>query len=346
MALGIDYFKAIHNAAGAQSALEAKVAGKKRRIAAEMLTSINLEENALRNGSPQRFIAVPQKEAYKYTVIAFPDEDLYPGDLLEFRGRKWMVIEVPSVAVLQFTGVVWECNHLFRFQNFNSTIIERWGVLDSGNYSTDIEDGMQVSTTNSQYKMYMQLDEETKKIFVDKRFATDVIYDQSGNRILDVYNITDIDGVSHSYGGGHLLILRAKSGAYNQEKDSLDLMLCDYKRPGDESVTPPPPPPVGLLPCSISGKSTIRCGMKRTYTATFYLADGTTEDSSVTALWTVTPPAGYESAVTWQANGNFIELEVADNEAIAGQIIALSVADQNGTYTPSEFRVEVTGAYG
>lgn len=343
MALGIDYFKAIHNAAGTQSALEARVSEEKRRIAAEMLTSINLEENALRNGSPQRFIAVPQKEAYKYTVIAFPDEELYPGDLLEFRGRKWMVVEVPSVAVLQFTGVVWECNHLFRFQNFDSTIIERWGVLDSGNYSTDIEDGMHVSTTNSQYKMYMQLDEETKKIFVDKRFATDVIYDQSGNRILDVYNITDIDGVSHSYGGGHLLILRAKSGSYNPEKDNLDLMLCDYNRSGDGPVAPPLFPPAGLLPCSISGKSAIRCGMKRTYAVTFYLTDGTTEDSSVTALWTVTPPAGFESAVSWQANGNFMELTIANGESIMGQTITLSVVDQDGVYAPSELSVEVTG---
>lgn len=311
-----------------------------------MLASINLEENALRNGAPQRFVVVPKKEAYKYSVIAFPDEELYPGDLLEFRGRKWMVVEVPSVAVLQFTGVVWECNHLFRFQNFNSTIIERWGVLDPGNYSTDIKEGIQVSTTNSQYKMYMQLDDETKKIFVDKRFATDIIYDKTGNQILDVYDITDVDGVSSSYGGGHLLILRAKSGSYNPEKDSLELMLCDYIRPENAPDTPPPPPSGPLLPCSISGKNTIRCGMKRTYTATFFLADGTTEDSSVTAAWTVMPPEGFESAVTWKATGNSIVLTVTNNESIVGQTAVLSVSDQDGVYAPSEFRVEVTDAYG
>ena len=346
MALGIDYFKAIHNAAGTQSALEGRVAEEKKRLAEDMLASINLEENALRNGVPQRFVVAPKTEAYKYTVIAFPNEELYPGDLLEFRGRKWMVVEVPSVAVLQFTGVVWECNHLFRFQNFGSAIIERWGVLDSGNYSTDIKDGIQVSTTNSQYKMYMQLDEETKKIFVDKRFATDIIYDKTGSRILDVYDVTDVDGVSNSYGGGHLLILRAKSGAYNPEKDNLDLMLCDYIGPGDTPDTPTDPPPVGLLPCSISGKSTIRCGMKRTYTAVFYLADGTTVDSSVAAVWTVTPPAGFEGAVSWQANGNFIEITIANDEAIVGQAVILSVADQDGVYALTEFMVEVTGAYG
>jgi len=342
MTMCIDYFKAIHNAQGTASDLDARIAEEKVRIADELMTSIDLELNATRNGIPQRFVVTPREESFKYTVFAFPDEELYTGDLLEFRGRKWMVIEVPSVSVLHPKGIVWECNHLFKFQNFNSEIIERWGVLDSGNYSTDIEYGTQLSTTNSQYRMYMQLDEETKKIYIDKRFATAVIYDNSGRQILDVYNITDVDGVSNSYGGGHLLTLRARSGAYNPEKDRLDLMICDYIAPDvTETVEPDDAPapdntPSALLKCEISGRNTVRAGLgSRSYTVTFFAEDGITASEGITPIWAVSA----SDKVSYMVDDMTLHLSAGDGAA--GEIVTVSVSDENGLYQTATLEVKV-----
>ena len=159
------------------------------------------------------------------------------------------------------------------------------------------------------------------------------------------YTVTSVDTLTNRYEDidGGFLIWNLTQGEYNPETDNAELMLADYDVPGE---MPSLPPPAGLLPCLISGKGTIRCGTKRTYTATFYLADGTTEDSSVTAVWAVTTPTGFESAVSWQANGKSIELAIADDETVAGQAVDLSVSEQDGVYSPSEFMVEVTGAYG
>ena len=63
-------------------------------------------------------------------------------------------------------------------------------------------------------------------------------------------------------------------------------------------------------------------------------------------MWTVSPPDGFENAVTWQTNGNFMELSISDCGEIVGDSILLTVSDADGEYTPTMFSVEVTDAYG
>ena len=331
MGFDMRYLRQIHGSADSTSVLETKVREEKRRIERELMESVNLEPDATRNGVRQRFVVTPREEAYKYKVIAFPDEELVPGDLLEFRGRKWMVTDVPSVGVFQKTGIVWECNHKFRFQNFNSQIIERWGVLDSGNYTTDIKTGLQVAVTDNQYKMYMQYDDDTAKIFVDKRFAVGRVVDQHGRPLLDVRQVTSVDSVSRSYGGGHLLILRAKSDAYNPATDNYDEMVCNYISPGTDGGTASPPQNTELLPSEITGRDTMKAGFgERMYTAVF-------QDPDAVADWSVACDAGLDG-VTSVVDGNTLRLS-ADASCV-GKMLTL-IAEAAGHQT-AEKRVEVT----
>ena len=336
MDFGVDYLRAIHGSMGAANAHEGKVQEEKRRVARELLSSIHLRPEAKRNGLPQQFVCVPREEAYCYKVIAFPDEELYPGDLLEFAGRKWMVTDVPSSYVLQKTGIVWECNHLFRFQNSEGKIIERWGVLDDGNYSTDINSGLQVAYTNSQYKMYMQLDSETRKIFIDKRFAVGTLFDKNGDEILDVYQITDIDPVSRSYGGGHLLVLHARSDDYNPLTDNLEKGICDYVAPGGEKPTPPK----GQARIVVDGRETIRAGTgERRYTAHFYHAATEDTASEKVVSWDVSAEPDVGAAVSWHADGNTLFVSALD--VATGATVTIRAFDSDGVYLTGEVTAKV-----
>lgn len=351
----INYFRAIHGAIGAQSAEETLRREVRKDRAEDYTTSIGYIHDALRNGEVQPIVAKTTNSPNKYNVIAMPGDPLSVGDILEFYGEHWIVVDIRSVDVVSLIGVAMQCNHLFRWQNWSPEIVERWGVLDSGVYSTTLSEEEKITLTHKQYKIYLPFDEDTAKLYLDKRIITEVAYDKNGERIPVVYKITGRDSISESYGkGGHLLVLNAESSSdYNKLKDNLDLMIAEYIAPEDEPVPPAPPdpvdppdppvPPPPLLPCSISGRETLKAGLgARKYTAIFYGADGETEDTSVIAFWTVVLPAGYESYIHYTINDNTLSLS-ADEGAI-GEMVILQASDTDGLYETCEFTVKVVGS--
>lgn len=324
------YFKAIQGGIGVSSKKDAVVREAQRRLSFDMMDSVNCVYDATRNGKKQRFVVTPSETSYKYNVMAFPGEDLFTGDLLEFNGRHWMVVEMPSSPVMQFSGVVWECNHLFRFQTFDGSIVERWGVIDSGQYSSDVYNGTMLSDTNSQYRLYMQLDDQTNQIFIDKRLAIAKIFDQKGKQILDVYKVTDVDPVTQSYGGGHLLALRAVSDAYDPTKDSIDHMICDYidENFGDQDND-------NLF--TIVGPETIRSGFARTYTASKLDSLGN-PISQEYFVWSVECS---ESGVSIEQTKTGAILHIAKNTPIGANVVLRSIYSVDKT--TAEKRVKVVG---
>ena len=291
------------------------------------------------NGAEMRLFVHSTDTPSEKAFNTIPGELVNIGDIFLWNEMHWLVTNIDFDDEVTRKGRIVQCNRQIRWQNPKTgEIVERW-CLATKPYTSNIDSGTMVSTSNREYKIQIPYDDETRMVDIDKRFLLETVGDAP-----KAYTVTSVDTLTNRYEDidGGFLIWNLTQGEYNPATDNAELMIADYVIPGET----PPPPPVGLLPCSISGKSTIRCGMKRTYTAVFYLADGTTEDSSVAAVWTVTPPAGFEGAVSWQANGNFIEMTIANDEAIVGQAVVLSVTDQDGVYALTEFMVEVTGAYG
>lgn len=326
------------NISGANSR-ERTITREKEAILRKSDGSPSLKKVVVNEAEMKLFINSTDTPSEK-TFNTLPGNLVNIGDIFLWNEMHWLVTQVDFDDEITRSGRIVQCNRQIRWQNPKSgKIVERW-CLATKPYTSNIDAGEVVSTSNREYKIQIPYDDETRMVDIDKRFLLEKVGNAS-----KAYTVTSVDTLTNRYEDidGGFLIWNLTQGEYNPEKDNAELMIADYVVSGEDT---PQPPPGGHLPCSISGKGTIRCGMKRTYTTTFYLADGTTEDSSVTALWTVTPPAGFERVVSWKANGNFIELAVANDEAIDGQSIILSVADQNGVYAPSEFKVEVTDAYG
>lgn len=330
--MNISYFKAVQGAVGADNAQEALIRQTKDNLSAGMSTSIN-NAKLKRNGKDQNFIVSQTTVRYKYQITAYPDEDLFVGDVIDYADEKWIVVETRVGNPLQKTGVMWLCNITLSFQNGTNDIITRPAVLDSGVFSTTKNGNEELQYVDKQFKLYLPYDDDTKKIYVDKRIAVDTRFDKHGKEILEVYNITGINRVARSYGkGGHLLICELRSGTYSPSVDNLELMICDYIADKDSgsSVTE-------LLPCSISGRPTITLGQIRTYTATFYDLNNQ-EVGGVEPVWNI---AGNIPISTQQVD-NTIKITVPDNEDYIGEIIQVILTDINGLYKPFTFEVEVS----
>jgi len=181
-----------------------------------------------------------------------------------------------------------------------------------------------------QFKIYLPSDEDTDKIYIDKRLAVGTMYDQDGNEILEAYIVTGRTKFGKGgYGdGAHLLEMNAKSSEQVGAKDNIELMVCDYIAPedGDDDSHDE----TAVLSCEISGRNNVRLGGSRTFSAIFYDADGevTTVD---TPVWTYDAAEG----VTVTPNGTICTVKVPDDDQYAGTEVVLRLGDGGVNYKNS-----------
>lgn len=320
--MDVSYLRKIHHTIGAQTRTDATVTEAQERIGEEMRKSVNYRPEAKVNGKPQPMCLVPTQVRYKVTFICFPGDNIESGDVIESFGEFWLVIETNTSNPIQTMGMAWLCNHRFRFQNWSSEIIERWGVLDSGVYSTTMSGNEKVQETDKQFRVYLPYDDDTKKIYVDKRFAVDTRYDAFGKEILECYQVTGSNHVARSYGqGAHLLILEVRSENYSEGRDNKELLICDYIAP-DEDVPAP-----SDVTATISGRNSIPLNGSRKYSVKFTDNRGNVLDDMV-AVWSIEDaPCG----VALIADGDSARIETADDQALAGATVKLRVADTSNT---------------
>ncbi len=342
MAIEWDTYEAILHRDG--KTYRDRAINREREMLMRRMTDSPASKTVLVNGEEKDLLMLSTDAQDVKNFKMLPGDTIEVGDMVEWNSEHWIVIRVDFDDEITRNGRIKQCNHLFRWQNGTPDIIYRWGVLDPGVYSTTLAEEEKVVVPDKQYKIYLPFDEDTKKLYLHKRIATEIAYDKDGKEVLVVYELTGRDSITSSYGvNGHLLVMYARSGGdWNPINDNLELMICDYIAPGD-SPSPPSPPPSSLLSCSISGRETLKAGLgARKYTVTFYEADGETEDTSVVAVWTVVPPAGYEGYIHYTTDGNALSLS-ADEDAV-GEMVILRASDAGGLYQPCEFAVKVVGS--
>lgn len=341
----LSYFRAIQGTLDVESEAETKVLEAKRRLMRDLPSSVNYVPVATRNGQRQSFVVTSSDVPHKADVEALPGETMNVGDVISFANRvtgeqeTWIVVKLRVSNPIQRIGLAWLCNHKFRWQNGTPEIIERWGVLDSGVYSTTIAADYSLPSTDVQFKVFLPLDEDTEKIYVDKRLAIGRGYDANGRKILKTYKVTNNDAESSSYGDmGHLLCLNIRSASdYMETVDSYDEMICDYIAPDEEGGGEF----AGLLSCSISGSDAIRIGTTRRYTVTFYAANGTTPvTEGIVPQISVSPAI---EGVNVVIDGASAAITVSRDDTLIGRALTITAADADGLYAPASIEAEVIG---
>ena len=316
-----------------------EVASARDDLYRDMMASPDFQRTAKRNGVPQGMLLTRGGEKHTYNVICMPGDELYAGDEIEVFGSHWIVMEARADDTTHATGVIQQCNHLFRFQNFTSHVIERWGYIDISGYSSSFNSDFQLQRSEEQLALYLPYDTDTAKLFVDKRLASHVGNDSMGNRILFTFKITGLNPVSESFNhGDHLLMVKAVRDLYSPDKDNIEMMLCDYIAP--EAVYPPPPAPNEPLLTRIDGGDVIRLRSSRSYVPQFYSTQADDIDDDVAPHWGVRSECDVEYSVDGDGK---LTLIVGDDADLIGTTIYLTVTDLNDKYPSCTKEVEVIG---
>ena len=323
----IDYFRAIHNSTGLKYAKDAKVVEYQSRFAADFDSSINVEHDVLRNGIPQDFIIVPTRTGCN--LWARPGETFNIGDIIYFNTLHWLVTDVNFGDSLNRSGSMVRCNRQIRWQNRKTgKIISRWCLAEKP-YSTNVTDALSIGTSNREYKIQLSYDDETMQVDLDRRFLLEII-----DGTPRAYKLVSVDTLTNRYEDidGGFLIWNMEQTEYNPSEDNAELMIADYFQPNEikESEN-------GKLSCFIEGRTTIREGFSRTYTAFFRDIDSADMNETVEAVWSVQAPT---DAVTLVQNGHKAILTF-NGGMKPGERIQLSVCDKHGDYEISTFYVEV-----
>lgn len=291
--------------------------------------------DALRNGMRQPMLFTRGGENHQYNVICMPDDELFAGDIIDAFGEKWLVMEARADSTTHKTGRMMQCNHLFRFQNFTSDIIEVWGVIDQSGYSSTITGTNQMQKSEEQVAMYMPYNQDTAKIFVDKRLASHVGYDKTGVQILNTYRVTSLNPQAESFNHqDHLLMLKAIRDVYSESTDNVELLICDYIAPVEYPDVEHNPE---LLPCCIQGTPELMLSRTRTLTPLFYQADGFTPVDGITAIWEYPEIDG----ITFDVDNNRLMMKASGDSELIGSAFEIVLSDADGLYQPCAVLVEV-----
>lgn len=287
------------------------------------------QHNARVNGTITPIIA-SRKTAIECSIKAPPNTDIHIGDMVECFGEMWIIVELYTDKVGIINGLMWICNDTIRFQNRSPAVLSRPCVIDDGTYSKKSSDPDAFVMANT-YHIYLTIDEETRKLYVDKRLAFGKIFSPDGDEILEVYKVIGMDVKSKNFGAGsHLMVLTIQRDVYDAQADSLDDNLCDVFKTSDTSFR------TAAGSCVIVGRDTVRIGVKRTYIAKFTDVNGA-EQSGVNAVWGVNAPKMIKYAI----DGNEVTVDIPLDANAVGEEIVICVTDADGAYGTYEKKVQV-----
>lgn len=288
------------------------------------------QENAIVDGETTPIIA-SRESTIMCAIKAPPSTDIHIGDMVECFNEHWIVVELYVDKVGIINGEMWLCNNILRFQNRSTAVISRHCVVDDGTYSKKSSDPDAFVMANT-YKIYITIDDSTKRLFVDKRLAFGQIYSADGEEILEVYKVIGMDVKSKNFGAGsHLMVLTVQRDVYDSQVDSLSENICNIFIDNGDNASPQ-----ATGSCVITGRDTARLGTSRKYTATFTDASGTVV-TTVTPVWSVIVPDG----ITYNASGAECTIEIPLDEKYVGDTITITVSDADNVFGNYEKKVQV-----
>jgi hypothetical protein len=289
----------------------------------------------MKNGINQPILAT-RKETRKCNITVIPGDKMSIGDLIYVFGEYWLCMELYTDEYGVTYGVLWMCNHLFRFQNRTSEIIEKYGIIDDGSYTKGGEKAIPV--TVDKYTCYISYDEESAGFYIDKRIAIDTVQNNQGEMILEVGKVTWIDKKSKNYGeGSHLMTFRIDNDVYNPESDNIEELVCDFI-PEDAQEKNIEPEETALGYIFIEGKDAVRIGTGRTFTAQAILQNGTKAEKYTEMEWSL--DGGYEG-IELSPNGDKCLLRLPLDDALIGSVITLRCVDKQNKYASAKKEVAV-----
>lgn len=229
----IDTIRKINNAYGAKTKKETDLFLLKREIAKDFDATIGYEGEILVNGISQQMIVIHKpNDITSRKIISYPYETFNRGDLIDCYGSKWLVTQLDANKQVYTVGKMEQCNREIRWQNKSTfDIIKRW-VIAKKPYTSEINTGNVISTSERKFKIQMQYDNETRLLDLGYRFMLEIIDGKP-----KTYVIISVDQTTDRYDDGSpgFISFIVEQDAAERENDNIELEICDY-------IEPPTPP--------------------------------------------------------------------------------------------------------
>ena len=196
-----------------------------------------------------RQILVPIGTLQTYSYIRFEDEI-------------WIIASEPSNNKFYEKAVLKVCHNQLRWQDPETKkIFEYWyWCEDVTRYSSGVFKGNIVITYDKQYSLLLPMDKNTRRLHDGMRFMLEM-----SNDVPLVYKLTKFNGLTNNNKNVKLLNLSLTQTVYDENTDSVDMMLADYKQNNVE-----PTEKYGYT-CELTYKAdTISLSSFEKYSATFY----------------------------------------------------------------------------
>ena len=260
--------------------------------------------------------ASTQLKSLDRTVIATIGT-LKAGMYIFFENRYWLITGYPGNNGIYEKATMILCQHKLRWQDNTGKIIERWANYTSASKYDVGENGNQVIILSSNNFTIWIPDDDDSATLDGKR----VFIDRNTKKPTKVFKVTRSDDVLYLFGEDHggILSFIADRDEINYLTDNQELGLCDYI-PLSSSL-PPDIDEGDDISCNITGNSSIKIGIPRIYTVTFFDANGCDiAYKNVNYTWDIQCDFIIEQKII----DNTIEL-ISNDEKSIGSSILLSV---------------------
>lgn len=265
-------------------------------------------------------------------IVAMPGENFETGSIMIYNGSHWLITQRDLEDDVNVRGKIELCQREVVWQNQETgEIHRRWATAEKPYYSNISENNI-ISMSTREFKIQMPYDEETNKLYVDKRLMLEIV-----NNEPKTYKITSIDSMTTRYDrNGEIkgfLVINTKQDQYNPGTDNKDLLVCDYVEPaavgggGEGEVAEP-----NNFQIKYPGKPQIRIGgYSKRFTS--YL-----NGEKAPAVWSIKNEV---KGITMSVSDDLTSCKVeAENDlSLYGKTFVISAVAET---TAAEVKVEVT----
>jgi hypothetical protein len=236
------------------------------------------------------------------------------GDIQDYKYVKydnaiWIIMTNASNNKIYEKVVINQCNWILKWQNAQYEICQSpCYVTNASQYNSGEISNKTVSIGYNQFLVYVSTDNDTLSLSRDNRMFID--YDMQKPT---PYKITRIDTVSYSFNMNLVTVLIFTESQLNDDTDNLELMICDYKTPIEDS---------NVVEITYYGEPEIRCGgVSKTFSV----------DTSKEVSWEIKCADFQKDDIIVTPEGTKCKLKVLSNTNLIGSSFKLiaKIGDTN-----------------
>ena len=244
--INADYFRKINNTYQSSSRQETDLQIANRHFDDRFADSISFHV-VERNGKPLEALIERNTDRNNHikSIKTRNRDKINVGDYINWDGHIWLIMGIDPDNKLHNHGIMFLCNLKLRWQNQSGDIIERWGYTeDFTKYSRGINERHTMTTGDYQYGITFPVDDETKILKRERRFAIDF----EGIYPPDVYRVTNrkiYQNDNRYFDRGGILTLALSFDFFNPERDKLvklpsgeEVWICGLHSPTESQESP------------------------------------------------------------------------------------------------------------